>query len=150
MWGAAAMKELLSLLQSGTNIDTALTQIYGGDRLILENKWRDAIYAPKYVPPEKGSSKPTPIPRKRILAFSLTPQAEANTVGSQADPLSKPTAEINTPSENESGQEQSRSFNKEALGGGSCNRNTHKKIDTSSIALGFMLVGLSLRKRKRP
>lgn len=146
-WGTSAMKELLSLLKSGTNIDSALTQIYGGDRLILENKWRQSIYAPEYVPPEKGSSKPTPIPRKKILAFSLTPQAEANTVGSESDIRDKPTAETTSDSENEVGQNQSRSVRNETSVNGSCNRNTHKKIDSSSIAIGFMLVGLALRKR---
>ncbi len=149
-WGTTAMKDLLALLKSGTNIDTALTQIYGGDRLILENNWRKAIYAPEYVPPEKGSSKPTPIPRKKILAFSLTPQADANTVGSQADPSDSSIPKVTPDSEDAITKEQSYSVNEVDLTGGSCNRSTNNKIDTSSIAIGFILVGLGLRKRMRP
>ena len=108
-----------------------------------------SIYAPEYVPPEKGSSKPTPIPRKKILAFSLTPQAEANTVGSESDIRDKPIAETTSDSENEVGQNKSRSVHNETSVNGSCNRNAHKKIDTSSIAIAFMLMGLVLRKRIR-
>ncbi|MDA1347653.1 MAG: peptidase MA family metallohydrolase [Chloroflexi bacterium] len=84
-WGPEAMRELLAVLKSGTNMDDALTQVYGGDRLALENDWRAAIGAPEYIPPERGSARPTAIPRKEILPFSLTPQPQAETVGSKTE-----------------------------------------------------------------
>ena len=102
------------------------------------------------MPPEKGSSKPTPIPRKKILAFSLTPQADANTVGSQADPSDSSIPKVTPDSEDAITKEQSYSVNEVDPTGGSCNRSTNNKIDTSSIAIGFILVGLGLRKRMRP
>ena len=92
-WGPEAMRELLAVLKSGTNMDDALLQVYGGDRLALENDWRAAIGAPDYVPPERGSARPTAIPRKEILPFSLTPQPQAQTVGSKAE---EPTPEART------------------------------------------------------
>ena len=89
-WGPDAMKELLASLKARVNIDEALTAIYGGDRVQLENDWRAAIGAPEYVPPERGSARPTAIPRREILPFSLTPQADAEVVGSKAE---EPTPE---------------------------------------------------------
>lgn len=84
-WGPEAMKELLAVLKSGTNMDDALLQVYGGDRLALENDWRAAIGAPEYVPPKRGSARPTAIPRKELLPFSLTPQPQAETIGSKTE-----------------------------------------------------------------
>ncbi len=95
-YGPGAMRELLAVLSEGTNMDDAIQQVYGVSRIELENQWRYIIGAPEYVPPERGSARPTPIPRPAVQLFSLTPQAGSAPVGTiQSTPT--PTPEPATP-----------------------------------------------------
>ena len=91
-YGAAAMRDLMAALKSGTSVDNAIREIYGVERIALENLWRDAIGAPAYVPPNRESAKPTPIARSAVQLYSLTPQAGSETVGS-VEPTATPTPE---------------------------------------------------------
>ncbi len=153
-WGAGAMREMLALHKSGVNIDDALTQVYDRDRLAIENDWRAAIGAPEYVPPETGPAfRPTPIPRKEILPFSLTPQAQAATVGStgaDAAPspagAERPAADVDTPRppENASADEE----DGEEGGGFSCGRSSASRaVDLSALMLAAGLLGLGIKRR---
>ena len=54
--------DLMAALKSGKSIDDALEDVYGLDRLELENQWRELLGAPSYEPPEVGSALPTSIP----------------------------------------------------------------------------------------
>ena len=80
-FGADSMRRLMATLKSDVEMDAALLQVYGVDRLGLENQWRDWIGAAQYTPPELGTSRPTPIPQAVVLPYSLTPQAGSVTIG---------------------------------------------------------------------
>jgi len=119
----------------------------------LENDWRAAIGAPDYVPPERGRARPTAIPRKEILPFSLTPQPQAETVGSKAEEptpgaRTEPVARAPTAV---AGQEESAPTSDDggASGGGSaCGRPYGSSpLDASTLALAVGLVGLGFRRR---
>ena len=160
-WGSDAMKELLALHKSGVNIDVALTSVYGGDRLALENDWRAAIGAPEYVPPTRGGvARPTAIPRREIGLFSLTPQAQGETIGSKEDEsapepaqaeseASEPEeASVDTPEPTDDVPEAAEED--ETGGGGSaCSRPVDgaRALDLSMLALAVGLVGLGFRRR---
>ena len=89
--GAEKMKQLMAALKSGKDMDDALEKAYGVDRLGLDNMWRDSIGAPRYVPSETGSARPTPIPQRAVGLYSLTPQPDTETVAAKSDePLPLP------------------------------------------------------------
>ncbi len=95
-YGPARMRELLAVFREGTNMDDAIEQVYGISRIELENNWREIIGAPMYVPPERDSARPTPIPRRAIQLYSLTPQAGSEQVGT-VESTPTPTPEPPTP-----------------------------------------------------
>ena len=95
-YGPAAMRELLAVFREGTNMDDAIEQVYGISRIELENRWREIIGAPMYVQPERDSARPTPIPRRAIQLYSLTPQAGSEQVGT-IESTPTPTPEPPTP-----------------------------------------------------
>ncbi|MXX53578.1 MAG: hypothetical protein F4Z35_06530 [Dehalococcoidia bacterium] len=95
-YGRAAMRELLAVFREGVNMDDAIEQVYGIGRIELENQWREIIGAPMYVPPERDSARPTPVPRRAIQLYSLTPQAGSEQVGT-IDSTPTPTPEPPTP-----------------------------------------------------
>ena len=96
-FGPARMNELMATLKSGRNMDDALRQVYGVDRLDLENLWREWIGAPAYVPPAPGSTRPTPIPLPTVLPYSLTPQPSGLTVAGTEATASPEPQEADTP-----------------------------------------------------
>ena len=79
-YGADSMRRLMAAMKTDRNIDAAMLEIYGVDRLGLENQWRDWIGAPQYSPPEVGSARPTAIPLPIFLPYSLTPQPSSATI----------------------------------------------------------------------
>ena len=56
-YGPKKMSNLMSELKSVSDIDKAITKIYGKDLLTLESDWRRSIGAPEYVPPEPKLNK---------------------------------------------------------------------------------------------
>ena len=99
--GEEGMRRLLSILKDGADMDTALTEVYGLDRLELTNAWRASIEAEPYVPPEIAEARPTPVTYATVEAFTLTPQAGGRTVGDTAaeDPAPEAGAEPTAPAE---------------------------------------------------
>ena len=100
--GEEGMRRLLSILKGGADMDTALTEVYGLDRLALTNAWRASIEAEPYVPPEIAEARPTPVTYATVQAFTLTPQAGGRAVGdTAADPTptagAEPTATVEEP-----------------------------------------------------
>lgn len=91
-WGADKMQELMNTLQSGINMDDALTQVYGVDRIGLSNIWRQGVGAPLLVRIETERVLPTAIPQRVIPLFSLTPQAGVEAIQNTADTSTPPTA----------------------------------------------------------
>ena len=92
-YGPERMTELMAVLKSGANMDDALNQVYGFERLGLENRWRDWLGAPEYVPPVREQAQPTAVARREFLPYSLTPQAQSATVaGVESTPTPEPTA----------------------------------------------------------
>ena len=97
-FGASRMTELMAELQGGTNMDDAMLGVYGHDRLSMDTLWRQSIGAEPYVPPDTEKVRPTPIPGRTLGLFTLTPQAQGETVASKAEqPAPTPTAEPPTP-----------------------------------------------------
>ena len=95
-YGADNMRRLLSILREGTNMDDAIQQVYGISRIEMENQWREIIGAPEYIPPERDSARPTPIARRAMQLYSLTPQAGSEPV-SAVESTPTPTPEPPTP-----------------------------------------------------
>ena len=79
-YGPDAMRELMAEMKSGTNVNDAIEKVYGVTRVELENQWRDTLGASEYVPPERDRVLPTPVPRRNIQLFTLTPQAGSETI----------------------------------------------------------------------
>jgi len=158
-FGPVFMNQLMATLKSGENIDDAIEEVYGIDLLTLENMWRSSIGAPEYKPPEIAAAKPTPIARRTVLPYSLTPQARSETIGAarstptpgpvDAIPVDDaPTAMVappTTPSEATPEQEGPQG------GGGACTTPTQgnaRTLDLSMVALLAGMVGLGLRRKR--
>lgn len=93
-FGPDKMRELMATLKSGKNVDDAIEEVYGMSRLDLENIWRRAVGAPELSLAERSERlEPTPIPRREILPFSLTPQAGGQTVAAMSDDSSESSTE---------------------------------------------------------
>ena len=73
-FGPDKMSKLMAAMGSGTNVDKAIEEVYGLDRIALENLWRFNIGAPAYEPPDINRVRPTAVPRPELLPYSLTPQ----------------------------------------------------------------------------
>ncbi|MCI0437919.1 MAG: hypothetical protein L0177_02180 [Chloroflexi bacterium] len=153
-FGAQAMRELMATLKTGARIDDALREIYGHDRLSLENEWRRSLGAETLSAVERERSLPTPIPRIALQPYTLTPQPSAPGVSSSqpAPPAAapppaaeaQPTSTPQPPPPSSEGEE-------EPASGGGCNPPTHGgpvAADVSGVGLLLGLAGLGLRKRR--
>ena len=162
-YGPRAMRDLMALLKQGTNIDDAIVQVYGVERIELENQWRDALGAPLYVQPDKESLKPTPIARQTVQLYSLTPVAGTETIATidatptpspEPPPSLAPTA-TQPPAVAASSTESDGDTPKDedAVSGGSgCSAPSSVGMSMSDAAmplLGIGLVGLALLRRRR-
>ncbi len=103
-YGAGAMRDLMAALKAGTSVDDAIADIYGVERIALENQWRDAIGAPAYVEPNRESARPTPIPRAAVQLYSLTPQAGSDAVGSLEPTAEPPGSDAPIPAETDAAE----------------------------------------------
>ena len=162
-YGPRAMRDLMTLLGQGTQIDDAIVQVYGVERIELENQWRDALGADLYVPPDRESMKPTPIPRQAVQLYSLTPVAGTETIATidatptptpEPSPMPEPTA-TQPPavavSSTESGDDTSNE-DEEVSGGSGCSAPSSAGMGMGDAAiplLGIGLVGLALLRRRR-
>jgi hypothetical protein len=174
-YGPDKMTQLMAVMRDRTNVDDAIMQVYGLTRIELENQWRDTVGAPDYLPPTRERAKPTPIPRREIQLFTLTPQAGSETVASvEAIPTAtpEPTAEPTTspfppvasptpepvaaaisppeatPATGSAGPQQESG----SSGGASCNAPTHFSAGLTDLTMPLLLlglVGLGLRRRRR-
>ncbi len=169
-YGRAAMRELLAVFREGVNMDDAIEQVYGVSRIELENQWREIIGAPMYVPPERDSARPTPVPRRAIQLYSLTPQAGSEQVGTiestptptpepptptpiptQPPAVAKveptPTPEAEPAAITETSDEQT-----ESGGSSGCGLPDSESLGLSDLAVPLFalgLVGLALRRRRK-
>ena len=173
-FGPENMTRLMAALKSGTNVDLALEEVYGFDRLGLANEWRDFLGAPEYVLPERGSLLPTPVPRREIGLYSLTPQAQADTVAtveSTPTPTPEPTAvptatpepvvvsslatDSTAPATPEPETPETRDVqeaDEDENTGGACSAPAHPSFavrDVSSFGIAFGLIALGVRRRIR-
>ena len=130
--GPGKMRELLSSLKSGMKIDDAIMSVYQMDRILMENRWRSYIGAPKYEPVSIESVLPTPLPRPTVAAFTLTPQPGAQTVASYDQGITeKDETQPSSPSS------------------GFCNRPSKAgEFDVTKIALVSLILFISGRKIK--
>ena len=171
-YGPEEMTELMAALKSGANMDDALEGVYGFDRLGLENRWREWLGAPEYVPPVREQAQPTAVARREFLPYSLTPQAQSATVsGVESTPTPEPTATAtpapsptpepafasslaaSSPTPPAGGVEATRDLEDDESreeGGGACSVPSHgsfKVRDVSSFGLVLGLVALGFRRR---
>ena len=173
VYGPTAMRDLLAELKDGTPMDDSIEKIYGIGRIELENDWRDTLGAVHYVPPDRESAKPTPVPRRTVQLFSLTPQAGTDVVGSvgeaptptpEAAPAPEPTvapasesAQLPGAAESEKTEptEPTGTTETEQQTGIGCSAPIGRTADSpirADLALALCvagLVGLSLRRRRR-
>ena len=84
-FGKSKLTQLMKELQIGTNMDDAMLKIYGHDRLGIDTIWRESIGVEPYVAPDSEKARPTPVPARTLLPFTLTPQAQGETVGSKSE-----------------------------------------------------------------
>ena len=170
-FGRENMTLLMAALKSGTNVDAALEEVYGFDRLGLANQWRDFLGAPEYVLPERGSLLPTPVPRREFLPYSLTPQALSDTVATleatptpTPEPTAVPTAtaepvvvsslatESTAPATPEPETTDVQEADEDESTGGACSAPAHPSFavrDVSSFGIVFGLIALGVRRRIR-
>ena len=139
--GEEGMRRLLSMLKDGVNMDTALTEVYGLDRLELTNAWRASVEAEPYVPPEIAEARPTPVTYATVQAFTLTPQAGGRTVGdTAADPTPTPDEEPAASEEPEPSPTAAPSPTP-APSGGACGAGTGG-ADAGMVAMVVLVAGL--------
>ena len=167
VYGPTAMKDLLAELKDGRTMDDAIEEIYGIGRIELENDWRDSLGAERYVQPDRESAKPTPVPRRAIQLFSLTPQAGTEVVGSvgatptpKPEPAAVPTVAPTQPpaaskSQTEESTEPTGTNETEQQTGGGCSApvapsaNSPIRADLAIPLIAIGLAGLALRRRRR-
>lgn len=157
-YGAGKMADLMAAIKNDTSIPEAIQEIYGVDFVELDNLWRKSIGAPEYVPPETSGVRPTPVPRRAILPYSLTPQADVEVIGDKSDePTSTVMEDIPLPTTTSvSGDgtllDSQTAIDKSAAVGGSCLRLNFRSTeaqDVSSLGLLVALFGLRFGKRVR-
>ncbi len=145
--GEEGMRRLLSMLKQGVDMDTALTEVYGLDRLELTNAWRASIEAEPYMPPEIAEARPTPVAYATVQAFTLTPQAGGRTVGDTAaqDPTpaggGEPTAAPETPEPSPNAAPSPTPDPVDGPGGGGCGAGPGG-ADAGMVAMAVLVAGL--------
>ena len=145
--GEEGMRRLLSILKDGVDMDTALTEVYGLDRLGLTNAWRASVEAEPYVPPEIAEARPTPVTYATVEAFTLTPQAGGRTVGDTAaeDPTpeagTEPTAPSEEPEPSPTAAPSPTPEPVDAPAGGACGAGTGG-ADAGMVAMVVLVAGL--------
>ena len=166
-YGGDKMRELMTALRDGKDMDRALLEVYGVDRLGLENDWRAAIGAPPYIPPATGSVRPTAIPRPTLLPYTLGSQPQASDTPAPApqlpptptpEPSSTPEpspvarADIEQPTAVPA-VNQSAADEPQGGGGGACSapaQGSIRAMDISLLALAGGVAFLGMRRRLGP
>lgn len=167
-FGADKMRDLMTTLKKGTDMDKALTEVYDVDRLGLYQAWLKSVGAPPYVPPKAGAARPTPIPWPTVLPFSLTPQVEAAAIETLEQTPTPATAEqpqvteVPSPTpaqaavaeataETAAAQPQAATPTPAPTSPGSCSApaSGNGAVEVSSAALLFGVAGLVLWRKKR-
>jgi hypothetical protein len=150
-FGAEKMTELMGTMKQGIGHEEAIERVYGMTQVELENLWRDKVGAPPYVPPTQDQSRPTPIPRRTIGLYSLTPQPNTQTISDASDtPTPEPQAVVapsDTPTPAPAADQTDES--EEPAGGSGCGSGLlGGPVDVTAAALLLGLVGLRFRPRR--
>ena len=162
-FGKPKLTQLMKELQTGTHMDDAMLKIYGQDRLGIDTIWRESIGVEPYVPPDSEKIRPTPIPARTLLPFTLTPQAQGETVASKSE-VPSPTPTRPSPATQAAQTTSSisaRGLNPESLGvqvdrqeiasSGGCNAPRNGDSVPLDYTYGSVVLGLIiLACRKRP
>ena len=154
-WGQARMRLLMATMKTGKRAAQAIEEVYGFGLRELDDRWRSAIGAQPYVPPEGGGrSRPTPLPLPKLGLYSLTPQPDTQAIEATADtptpepePTETPTPEAIAavpPAEPaaEAVEPATGSGCLAVKGGGGA-------ADATMLGLVLGLVGLGARRRRR-
>lgn len=131
--GPMNIKDLMATLQSGTNVNQAVEEIYGVSKLKLENMWREWIGAPLLDHPEGGFARPTPISLPSVSLYTLTPQ-----------PLSETITAVNEDAEQDLNDVISNETSK--VTGSGCNKSHDGNRSEMDISLFMFIIGLTLFK----
>jgi hypothetical protein len=147
-YGPDKMRELLAVLKSGSNIDDAITKVYGKKKIEIENDWRKHIGAPAYELPDDSATLPTPVPRPTVTVFSLTPQAGSKAVTSlkSVQPTQTPDLDLSS----ESSLLDSNAQTESRPDGRDCGISmTHNRVNGSIFLLMGLTVAVAARRRGR-
>jgi len=93
VFGPEKMRQFMANLKTGKNMDDSLIDVYGVDRAGLDAMWRTSIGAEVLDVTSRRAVRPTAVPQRVPLLYSLTPQAQSEVVGDQAaEPTPTPTS----------------------------------------------------------
>ena len=152
-FGAEKMTELMATMKQGIGIQDAIERVYGMSQIDLENLWRDKIGAELYVPPVEDQARPTPVPRRKIGLYSLTPQPNTEPVSAASDtPTPAPERSVSEPSDTPTppGLAEEDTGADEPEAGAGCGAPLRGgPVDVSAAALLLGLVGLRFRGGRR-
>jgi len=84
-FGAEKMRELMEKLETGRRPDRVIQSVYGLSLPQLDDVWRQAVGAKPLGKRLSTRARPTPIPMRTILPYSLTPQAGVEVIGEKND-----------------------------------------------------------------
>lgn len=84
-FGAGRVREFMAVYKGGESMDDALTQVYGLDRVGLENRWRASVGASPLSAAYSNDERPTPVPGPTLLPYTLNPNSEGQFVGKSGD-----------------------------------------------------------------
>ena len=142
-YGADNMKKLMATLKEGKSVDSALMEVYGVDRLSLENDWRAAIGAPPYMPPLSRSVRPTAVPRPTLAPYTLQSQPLSGGASSTATPAPAPSTPqpASTPTTAPTTGDGQGSAVEDRSGGGACSRPAPGSVSAMDLSLVGLLGG---------
>ena len=137
-YGADKMTELMATLKEGKSMDSALMEVYGVDRLNLENDWRAAIGAPPYVPPLSRSVRPTAVPRPTLAPYTLQSQPLSGGTSPTATPAPATQSAPTPTTVSTDGDGRDNTAEEPSGGAGACGR----PVPGTVGAMDFSLLGL--------
>jgi hypothetical protein len=96
-FGPGKMRELMATLQAGANVDRAFREVYGFGLQGLDAMWRGSLGLEPLELTTRRRSRPTAVPQRVPLLYSLTPQADSEVVGDQAAEATPTPTPTSTP-----------------------------------------------------
>jgi hypothetical protein len=133
-FGSYKMRELLMNHKAGKNMEEAMSVSYGFSLQELDSMWRKSIGSKPLEEITRQISRPTPIPQRQPLLYSLTPQANTEVIEDKRI-LELPETQPNQDDQTNTSV------------GCTANR-TNSPFDLSSTGIFIGLIGLLIRRKR--